>query len=269
MSRKRKTSVTRRVGLVVALTFIVLMLLLAVEYGIKPVRFVDPLLVAGMNLLFRFGISIAVALITLRAYARNNSIGLLLLGTGMVAFGVSGVIGTQIGQLTQNLNFRLSVNNLGALMAGGLHGVGASLALLSTGKPKPGKRSSGVVAYLAVVIIVVSVALLTWWGVMPPLNGPSGATPLDTSVLLFTFVLFSYSSVATLGTFTWSQSEFLYWYSLALALIAASQLLFMISRDPNDLVAWCGRTLTAAGSLYILAAAIKGGSEIRLSRDTS
>jgi len=106
----------KRVGIAVLLSFALLNILLLL-LNISQ-TFEHPLLLAGLNIVFQAGTFLVSAYIAGRSYLKSSLIQLLLIGSGMVAFGISNLT-TGIVSLTVTgaewANFNVTMHNIGLL----------------------------------------------------------------------------------------------------------------------------------------------------------
>lgn len=79
-----------------------------------------------------------------------------------------------------------------------------------------------------------------------------GPTLLRQVVLGTAVVLFAISSVVFMIIYCTSKSDVLYWYSLALALIAIGLFAVSIQKVVGSPLGWAGRTAQYVGGMYFL-----------------
>jgi len=222
--------------------------------------FNDPQINLLLSLAFRFGMSIVVAYIAARSYLLSGSLNVLFLGTGVLAFGLTGVAGSATAVFGGTSETSIAMNNIGALLASFLHFTGSTLTIKGKGPLQlkaslaKGTMLSGYLGILGFTALLTSLSLQ---GALPPFLTKQGSrTPLNLTVLVLTVALFALSSLVFMKFYSKSRSDIIYWYSLALALLATSSASFFLSSVPGDLISWLGRSATWLGSIYLLVAVL-------------
>lgn len=248
---------------------IVIIAILVITLPYRPlVVFEPPLLGLTLSILFRFGMSMVVAYFSGRSYLASGSNSLLLLGSGVLAFGASGLAGSAFGLLIAGPNVLATVNNAGALLASIPHA--ASAVLVFSGAPSQKVPSYDrlklnlIIAYLGVLVFTILLTTTSLQGAIPPffIQGV-GPTLLNNGVTGTAMALFAISALLFMRVHSKSKSEILYWYSLALALIAVSMSAFFLSPAPGSAVAWSGRSATCLGGVYFLISVLTAGRGTR------
>ena len=218
--------------------------------------FNPPLLFAGLNLLFASAVPFVVAFLAGRAFLAGGSWAALLLGAGMLAFGLgSGIAGTLGSLFGPNVN--ITAHNVGAFLAGSCHVTGALLtASRSAGARRV--RSPGAVlvgCYLAIGLAMGLVTLGAIDGLVPSFFIPgTGNTMLRQVVLGAAVAQLAAAALLFRGVFAESRSAFHTWYAYGLGLVTLGLLaVFSVVRIGSPL-SWVGRTAQYLGAAYILVA---------------
>ena len=88
---------------------------------------------------------------------------------------------------------------------------------------------------------------------MPPffIQG-QGPTVLRQYVVEWSIVLLSFASLVIMARFRRERAPFLYWYSLALALVAIAMLAFFLQTAVGSLIGWLGRSAYVLAGIYFL-----------------
>jgi hypothetical protein len=210
-----------------------------------------------VSLAFRFGMSLVVAYIAARAFLLSRASSLLLLGTALLAYGLSGVAGNLLGAIGGKTDSVIAINNIGALVASGLFLASGALALAREAYQLKAKYGKGMLlsAYLSAVVFMIVLTVLSLEGNIPAFLTEQGArTQLNHIVLGLTVGLFVLSSAAFLRFYMKSRSRIAYWCFLAIALLGTSSASFLLSFVPGDLISWAGRAATFLGCTYFLLA---------------
>ena len=258
------------------LAFIPIPVLIAVVVAlnliVKPSLFYEPSwLLPITNTLFITLVLIIVAYIAMKNYMATGRLQILLLGCGVLAFGIGGVVAGVVRSVPgAGANINVTIYNMGALI-GALFHFAAALILLAGISPEVRSERKGfwfVCGYggLSVFIVVFTMASLR--GIIPPffIQGV-GPTALRQWILGVADILFAFSFFIFMGSYIKNREVFLYWYSSALALTSISLTAFFIERAIGSPVGWAGRSSQYLGGIYFLVAIItaKRSAQIRRS----
>jgi hypothetical protein len=246
--------------------YIVLIAALTISLPYRPLVALDPpFLGLALSLMFRFGASMIVTYLFARGFLVSGSLSLLLLGTGVLIFGISGLSGSVATYLISGRsNDLVTISNTGALAASILFLTGASLVLKKNFPDLLRIRAVLAVAYFGAATFVILLAISSLNGLIPTfLQTGVGATWLNYAVTGMTTSLFAVSSIILIRAYAESKTSILFWFSLGLAFAAISQSAFFISATPGSTVSWLGRSATCLGTIYFLfaiLASFKGSS---------
>jgi two-component system CheB/CheR fusion protein len=236
--------------------------------SVGPAVFYDPewLILLG-NTLFVGVVSFIVAGIAWRNYVSTGRVQVLLLGCGMLVFGLGGVLAAGIRGLPGGANLNVTVYNTSALLGALLH-VTAALMLAGDLAPETGGRSRLgwlCLGYGASVLAIGALTLASLKGAVPVffIQGV-GPTPLRQQVLSAAIILFLFSSLVFLATYRRNGEPFLFWYAGGLALTAISLGGFFIQNSVGSPVGWTGRAAQYLGGVYFLAALLSAERQARL-----
>lgn len=206
-----------------------------------------------------------VAYIARRIYLLSGSSTILWIGCGVLTLGLASVTaGWLIRPFGPNVN--VTIFNVGALLSALCH-MAAVMANLSarSGEADLNRRKQKVwLAYLAVSLGIALLVALTVGGLMPPffMQG-QGPTILRQNVAAWAIILFLVASGFTLSRFLRQKASFLYWYSLALALVALSMLAFLLQPAVGSPIGWLGRSSYVLAAVYFLISVRSGLQEAR------
>jgi PAS domain S-box-containing protein len=137
--------------------------------------------------------------------------------------------------------------------------VGAMLPLpeLVAGKVSKRRKFRVVLVYLGVLVFIALVAIASLRETIPPffMQGV-GPTPLRQGVLGSALALFAISSFLFMERYSKLKVDFLYWYSLALALIAAGLSAVFLQKAVGSPIGWAGRSAQYLAGVYFFVAVL-------------
>lgn len=238
----------------IPLPFFILLITLFVLLDIEVV-FEPPLLLPILNTVFISAISFVIAYISARSYLKGASFSVLLLGCGMLAFGLSSLFAGWLINIA-GTNVNVTIYNTGALFGSIFHFAGA----ISMGSPKVrfGRRNFIVIpAYVGVLTFVIMLAIMSLLGLMPIffIQGV-GPTLLRQIVLGTSIILFAISALLFMWQYSQSKSDFLHWYYLALLLLAIGLSAVFLQKTVGSPIGWTGRIAQYLGGIYLLLAVL-------------
>ena len=238
--------------LLIILVFILAMVILA-ELEISAI-YEPPLLLAVLNTFFIGLFPIAVAVIAARASSKGGPAILLWMGSGMLVFGAGSIIAGWVVPIDPN--FTVTIHNISALFGGLFHAVGA---LISLNPVAPAARqnaffrgrTSWVISYATILagLAVLAYAVIT--RIPPPffIQG-SGSTSIRQVVLGLGIVFYVFSASIFLSLYLKSRTLFLYWYFIALSLIACGLLAVLAQNAVGSPLGWLGRSAQYLGGVF-------------------
>lgn len=192
-----------------------------------------------------------------RSYLRSGVPTFLLLGCGVLTFGTSSLFAAWlIGPAGTNVN--VTVFDIGALAAALLHAGGATSAWVGASPHNvPNLRGRLLLSYVSAIAFSLLQTAAALLGVVPTFFVQGvGPTLLRQIVLGGAIALFAFSSVIFMRIYTRSKSDVLYWYSLALALIAVGLALVFIQKAVGSPIGLSGRIGQYLGGVYLLASVL-------------
>lgn len=219
------------------------------------------------NTLFTAIIPVLVAFAAARTYLRTGSVSILLMGCGMLGFGLCAASAGWLRVLQDGANINVTIYNTGALLGSLCHITGA----LISSSPKWSHRESAkrtyalAPAYSAVILFSLLFSFAAVQQLVPPffIQG-AGPTAIRQLVLGLGIFLYAISSLFFMITYFRTRSDFIYWYSICLAMLALGLFAFYIQKVVGSPIGWVGRSSNYAGMVFslvaILAAARSGRS---------
>ncbi len=263
-SRLSWGAVARGVGAIAVPIFVAIIVVLAI-LDIKAV-FEPPLLLPVLNTLFVSVVSFAVAYISAKCYLTTGLPNVLLLGCGVLTFGTANLIAGWLITFTGSPNINVTIHNTGALLGSLFHAMGAMLPLpeIATGKVSKRRKFRVVLVYLGVLVFIALVAIASLREAIPPFFMQGlGPTPLRQGVLGSALALFAISSFLFMERYSKLKVDFLYWYSLALALIAAGLSAVFLQKAVGSPIGWAGRSAQYLAGVYFIVAVLTITREAR------
>ncbi len=266
---KTESEVTRpQYPKIVGLLLVAVSMIAIVVLYVLDISFLyEPKYLLGVtNTLFTAIIPVIVAFFAARTYLKTGSFSVLLMGCGMLGFGLCAASAGWLRQMGGGANFNVTIYNTGALLGSVCHFAGAvfNYSRKSYYHWELRKQKLAVIpAYSVIILFAVLLSFATVQQVVPPFFiQESGPTPLRQIVLGLAILLYALSSLFFMNNFIKVKSDFLYWYSLCLAMLALGLFAFYIQRIVGSPIGWVGRTSNYVGTVFslvaILAAARSG-----------
>ncbi len=246
-------------------------IILALYLVIKPSLFYEPSwLLPITNTVFVTVVFFVVTYIAMRNYKATGRIQILLLGCGVFAFGIGGVVAGFVRSIPgTGANLNVTIYNTGALIGAIFH-FAAALILLGGIFPEVRfeRREFWLVfSYMGLIIFMSLFTVASLGGITPPffIQG-IGPTALRQWVLGSANILFAFSFLIFMGSYLRSREVFLYWYSSALALTSISLTAFFIESAVGSPIGWAGRFSQYLGGVYFLIAVITAARSAQIRR---
>lgn len=263
-SRLSWGALARGVGAITVPIFVAIIVVLAI-LDIKAV-FEPPLLLPALNTLFVSLASFAIAYISAKCYLTTGLPNVLLLGCGVLTFGTANLIAGWLITFTGSPNINVTIHNTGALLGSLFHAVGAMLPLpeITAGEVSKRRKFGVVLVYLGVLVFIALVAIASLREAIPPFFMQGlGPTPLRQGVLGSALALFAISSFLFMERYSKLKVDFLFWYSLALALIAAGLSAVFLQKAVGSPIGWAGRSAQYLAGVYFIVAVLTVTREAR------
>jgi hypothetical protein len=244
-------------GLIPILAIIIVMVILYM-LNINTV-FDPPYLLTILSTVFISATSFVVSYISTKGYLKTGSLSLSLLSSGVLILGLVFLIAGW-GKDLVGVNAMVTIHNLGVFFSSCIFFGGA---ILSLGWPSYqgilpfSFKKRATLAYVGVTVFVIFLTMATLQGFLPLFFVQGvGPTPLRQWVIGTAAVLFALSAIVFMRLYFKTNSNILYWYSLALTLFAFGFLdIFLVKTTGNPLT-WIGRSTQYFGGLYFLIAVL-------------
>jgi hypothetical protein len=224
----------------------------------------SPNLLAILNTVFLCAISLDVAYLAARSYRATCVSAFLMIGCGLVFFGVSNFYAGWVMPLAGRPNPTVTLHNLGSLFAGVCQILGAhffTLELAGVSRTKSRVQRYEII-YAGIFVLVSITAVLAFRGNLPVFFDPlTGASPMRQIVLGGAIFLFAMAGFGFIEIFAVSKTDFAYWYGLALLLIAVGLACVLLQPSVGSMIGWTGRAAQYLGCVYFIFAFLQGRNE--------
>ncbi|MFA6224371.1 MAG: PAS domain S-box protein [Desulfomonilaceae bacterium] len=240
-----------------------------------PVTFESSQLLLILNTLFIGLIPMAIAYLAARVYMSSGSTGFLLMGCGMLTFGLSSILAAAFINLSDGPNILVTIHNSGVLLSAICQTIGAMLFIGGgTSWAVRGKGPCPVIGiYGGVVLLTLLFSLVTAVGFLPRFFVQGvGPTVLRQFVLISAMNLYIFSAVLFMIHYRRWRSDFIYWYALALAMISVGLFGILLQKSVGCPIGWLGRSAQYLGGSFGLIAilmAVSGAISKKLSIEES
>jgi PAS domain S-box-containing protein len=219
-----------------------------------------PFLFPLLNFIFATAVSFFVAYLAVVSFARNASVTVLMLGSGMLFFGINSFIlgiAVQIG----HINVGVTVYNTSMLFGGMCHLLAASALVMQYRI----ERHAILILSATYALVLTITGLLTYMaasGLTPVffIQG-IGPTPLRQAVLGTAIGLHVLSGIIIAPYSRRFHWHFGRWYALSLWMIAIGLFGFLIISYVGSPLAWSGRVALYVGGIYMLVAVLTAARE--------
>ena len=214
-------------------------------------------LLAVLNAVFLALMPFTVAYLAGRSYVTTGSLNMLLIGCALLVFGAGNLVaGWTIEH--PGPNSTVTIHNVASLVASVFYIVAAFVLAEGTTEGRAVRRLPKLLfAYFAILLFVVFLSVATIFGLMPLFFVVGrGPTPLRELVLTVAVILHVLSAIFALRLYRKRRMAFLYWYGLAIFLIATGLAAVLMQTAVGSPIGWVGRIAQYLGGIYLLAAAI-------------
>jgi len=236
---------------VASLVCIVILFIIDINVIFEP-----PYLLPITNTIFTAIIPVVIAFFAAKTYLKSGSLSIFLMGCGMLSFGISAALAGWLRPAQNGANINVTIYNTGALIGALFHIVGAVLS--SFGKSHwECERGKLIVAssYCGVFAFIILFTFATFERIIPPFfiqgYGPTALRQVVLGLAIFFYLL---SAIFFMDNYLKVKSDFFYWYSLGLTMLAFGLFAFYIQKGVGSPIGWAGRTTNYIGSIFTLVA---------------
>ena len=203
-----------------------------------------------MNTLFTGVAPMAVAAVAARGYLQENGTGALLMGCGMLVFGLGSIATGVLRFLPDSANVSVTVYNTCAFVGGGCHLWASQIKAEPRAEGLLSRRAGLILAFAAVLAFVGGLIIAALKGRTPVFFDGQGSTRIRDMVMWSAIVLYFSASVAISGKHRELGSRHLYWYSLSLMMIALGLFGVVMAQGVGTLLGWAGRIAQYTGAVF-------------------
>jgi PAS domain S-box-containing protein len=236
-------------------------LLISVIYAklfIVDFSYDNNLIVLILNLIFTTLASLVIIYLLSRSFLKSGRLGLILISSGVIIWGFSGFLSLIFGN---DSNAAVTIHNLCVCLSSFFYLSGAIIWSKQSQSVKfPGLWLT--ILYSVTLTFIALIIIFTTSGRIPSFFvEDKGGTALRYYVLILSITLFIATAII-LRLFTIGfLFRFLYWYSIALALISIGLLGVMLENRLGDIVSWIGRSAQFLSGVYMMIAAFTAVKE--------
>ncbi len=227
--------------------------------------FEPPYLFLVLNTHFAGIIPLVIAAIAFRSCQRNMSRGVLLIGIGMLIFGIGSIAAPLAAGLPGGRNMSITIHNTVAL-AGALCQLAGGAVLLSGIAPQKPKGRYGEIglAYGIAAFVLALFIDATFSGLTPAYFLPdTGYTVIREVVVTGAIAFFGIAAGLFALTYRKRGGDFLFWYTIGLGLLATGLLSALTNVAAGDPLSWTARISQYFGCLFLFVAIVALSKEAR------
>jgi hypothetical protein len=259
-----KMSPTKFLGLLLVIVYVVALKVFSL-LDIGSI-FEHRLLLPILNTLFAGLIPIGIALIAGKTYSKSGSSTVLFMGCGMLSFGLCAISAGWLIRASDGANLNVTVYNTGAFLGSLFHAIGATLSLVGVSYPSEisTRRLRVVLGYFGILMFVVCFSLAALKGWTPPFFVQGvGPTELRQAILGSAVLMYVVSSIFLMAHYFKGKTDFLYWYSLCLAMLAIGLFAFFVQKSVGSPIGWLGRSANYFGGIFAAVAVLRALRDAR------
>jgi PAS domain S-box-containing protein len=253
-----------------SLPVLLFVLLFTVLYGAGPELrsakyvFEPPWLLFTLNTVFITGLCLLIAGLCFRSFLRGGFLNVLLLGCGVLAFGLSSFAAGWLIHPSYGPNYTVTTHNIGVFFTAVLYFL--SSLFTAFGFSMEIERRRGMIAaasYSAVFLLGIVLTAATVRQVLPPffIVG-EGPTAIRQVVLSVSVTLLLTSALLMMTVYAERKTGFLLYSINALLLIGAG-IIGVALAAPGSPLSWLGRASQYLGDVYLVVASMKALDEAR------
>ncbi len=253
-----------------SLPLLLFILFFAILYGAGPdlrsAKFIfdPPWLLIVLNTLFVMGLCLLIAGLCFRSFLRGGFLNVLLLGCGVLAFGLTSFAAAWLIRPPHGLNEAVTIRNIGVLCAAAFFLLSSLFTAFGISLEIEHRRGlTAVMAYTAILglgVILTAEALLE---LIPPFFiAGEGPTVIRQVILAISVTLFTLSAILMMMVYSERKSGFLL-YSINALLLLGAGVVGVALGTPGSPLSWLGRAAQYMGNVYLVVASMQALREAR------
>jgi len=258
-----------------SLPLLLFILFFAILYGAGPdlrsskFIFDPPWLLIVLNTVFVMGLCLLIAGLCFRSFLRVGFLNVLLLGCGVLAFGLTSFAAAWLIRPPYGLNEAVTIRNIGVLCTAAFFFLSSLFTAFGISMEIEHRRGlvagMAYTAMLGLGVVLTAGALLE---LIPPFFiAGEGPTVIRQVVLAVSVTLFSLSAILMMMVYSEKRSGFLLYFINALLLFGAG-IVGVSLGVPGSPLSWLGRAAQYMGNVYLVVASMQALVEAR-SRGTT
>ncbi|HMK35761.1 MAG TPA: PAS domain S-box protein [Desulfomonilaceae bacterium] len=223
---------------------------------------------AALNAVFLWMLPLMVVYFATKGYLQGGLLTLLMLGSGTLTFGLGSLSSGWVMALEGGgPNATVTVLNLSALASATFHLLGGLFVLIGV-QPKQRvayKKLIVILSYLCITVVLALLTIVVLKNLTPVffVQG-QGATPLRQAIMGTAVALFIVAGLLFMSLYLFSRAKLLYWYTLALFLIATGLICYLFANSIGSPITWLGRIALYLSGIYLFMAVTSAARELRV-----
>ena len=274
---EEKRSLSGLFGRPESLPLFLSILFFAILYGAGPdlrsskFIFDPPWLLLVLNTVFVMGLCLLIAWLCFRSFLRGGFLNVLLLGCGVLIFGLTSFAAGWLIRPPHGLNEALTIRNVGVLCTAAFFFLSSLITAFGISLEIELRR--GLIAVMAYTAVLGLGAILTAEALLdliPPFFiAGEGPTVLRQVILAVSVTLFTLSAILLMRVYSERKtgSAFLL-YSINSLLLLGTGIVGVGLGVPGSPMSWLGRAAQYTGTVYLVVASMQALSEARSSGTT-
>jgi PAS domain S-box-containing protein len=230
----------------------------------------SPTLLFLLNAVFLALFPLLASGLAARAFIASGSTSVLLLGCGLLTMSWASLLAGWVSSLPDGANDTVTVHDLCFMLSGVFLLAGSLIGTSTRGKHRilPERPEARLLAAYGMVIVLVTAVTAGAVKDLFPVFFVQGEGPtlLRQLVLAAAMTLFSFSSFIYAHLFFRTKASFLWWYFLALLLIAQGLGIVLFQKAMGTPINWAGRGFQYLGGVYLFVAVWECLKEARSKR---
>ncbi len=258
----RPTKIFGLLPIPILLFLLVVMLAMDLQTVFEP-----PGLYALLNVVFLTILPLIVSYYATRSYLRSGFFPMLMLGSGTLALGLSGILsGFTMSWQGGGPDATMTIFTWLAFVSAIFHLAGAVSVFTGIDPDRDTRHKEFILAltYIGIAAVALLVTGMVLKGLIPLffVQG-QGPTPLRQVLVGIMTVISIVCGLLFLSVYFFSKAKFLYWYALAMFVFTTALISYMFVKVIGSPIAWLGRGGLYLAGIYLFIAVISASRELR------